>query len=67
MIPSCTSSTTSAGQKVGTDIETEEDDEWYYAEYTYFEGPCTCLHDEEEHGWSACLADDCQCTAGWVE
>jgi hypothetical protein len=54
----------------------DEDEE--YPEYsTYFEGPCTCLHEEEEHGWGACgveahgwgpdWVEDCPCEAGWVE
>lgn len=43
----------------------EEDD--YDEEYTCFEGPCTCLHAEDAHGWGECGVEDCQCEAGWVE
>lgn len=38
-----------------------------YEEYSYFEGPCTCVHDAYAHGWGECGVDDCPCEAGWVE
>jgi len=42
-----------------------EDDDYAYEEYqTTFEGPCTCEHDADEHGWGSCK-DDCDCEAGW--
>lgn len=34
-------------------------------DHVYFAGECTCEHDEDEHGWGWCAADDCQCEAGW--
>ena len=33
----------------------------------YFDGPCTCEHDEEEHTWGCCGVDGCECEAGWTE
>ena len=33
----------------------------------YFEGPCTCEHDEDEHGWGSCDVEGCECEAGWTE
>jgi len=43
----------------------KDDDD--YEEYSYFEGPCTCLHDEDLHGWGCCDVEDCPCEAGWAE
>lgn len=44
----------------------DEDDEPF--EYTqYFEGPCTCEHEEEEHGWDGCRIEGCPCEAHWTE
>lgn len=34
---------------------------------TYLEGPCTCLHPLEDHGWGGCGVDGCPCEAGWTE
>jgi hypothetical protein len=46
--------------------ENEEPDE--PEEYqTYFEGPCTCEHEQDDHGWGECGEDDCPCRAGWCE
>lgn len=33
----------------------------------YFVGPCTCEHEDEQHGWSGCDVDGCECDAGWEE
>lgn len=43
--------------------ENEADFEYH----AYFLGPCTCDHDEGEHGWGSCDAEDCDCDAGWEE
>lgn len=37
-----------------------------------FVGPCTCLHDEEDHDWGGCfvldnLLNECPCEAGWTD
>lgn len=34
---------------------------------TYFEGPCTCDHEEDEHGWGGCNIEGCDCSASWTE
>lgn len=36
-------------------------------DFTHFEGPCTCPHDEEAHGWGSCDIEGCDCEAGWCE
>lgn len=36
-------------------------------EQVSFVGSCTCDHDEEEHGWTACDVDRCNCEAHWEE
>jgi len=46
---------------------TPVDDEEAWNESAHFIGPCTCLHDMEEHGWGSCDADGCYCEAGWEE
>lgn len=38
-----------------------------FEETVYFCGPCTCEHDQEEHGWGSCNVKDCKCEAGWEE
>jgi len=38
-----------------------------YEGQAYFVGPCTCDHEEEEHGWGCCNVEDCECEAGWEE
>lgn len=43
-----------------------DDEEWGEI-FTYFEGPCTCDHEQEEHTWGSCDVDDCSCEAGWTE
>ena len=32
-----------------------------------FYGPCTCEHEQEEHGWDGCSVDGCECEAHWEE
>lgn len=45
-----------------------EDDIYEYdLGVVWFEGPCTCDHDEEQHGWGSCAVEDCQCVAGWYK
>ena len=44
----------------------EEEEEEEYSDWVAFVGPCTCAHDEEEHGWGSC-SDGCDCEAGWEE
>jgi hypothetical protein len=39
----------------------------YPEEMVSFEGPCTCEHSEEDHGWGSCDVDGCPCEAGWAE
>ncbi len=51
-------------------MEHEEnyDDDEPEPEYSAsFEGPCTCDHEPEEHGWGRCVVEGCECEAGWVE
>ena len=36
-------------------------------DHIYFEGPCTCEHEREEHGYGGCDVDDCSCEAAWAE
>ena len=43
------------------------DEEYVEDGEAYFIGPCTCDHDEGEHGWGACDVDGCECEAGWEE
>lgn len=38
-----------------------------YEEITYFIGPCTCVHEQDEHGWGSCGMPYCECEAGWEE
>lgn len=38
-----------------------------YEEQVYFIGPCTCEHEQEEHGWGGCNVEGCDCNAGWEE
>jgi len=42
-----------------------DDEEW--EETAYFIGPCTCEHEDQQHGWGSCGVDDCPCEAGWEE
>ena len=61
-------------------VETEPDNEPEpdVDEFDYpvsFDGPCTCVHDSESHGWGSCGVIDiineveveCPCEAGWTE
>lgn len=34
---------------------------------TYFEGPCTCDHDRDQHDWFGCTVEGCDCKAYWTE
>jgi hypothetical protein len=34
-------------------------------DHAYFEGPCTCTHEPEEHGYIGCEVDGCECNAHW--
>ena len=44
------------------------DDEFEdYDSLPSFEGPCTCDHEREQHGWGHCKVEDCDCEAGWWE
>jgi len=46
--------------------ESDGDDEPF--EYNAsFVGPCTCEHEEEDHGWGSCGVEGCECQAGWEE
>ena len=36
-------------------------------ECTSFVGPCSCDHEDEQHGWGSCSVDGCECEAGWEE
>lgn len=45
---------------------TSDYDDWGES-VTYFEGPCTCEHAREAHGWGLCGQDECECEAGWTE
>jgi hypothetical protein len=46
-----------------------------FADFEYipsFDGPCTCDHEIDEHGWGNCgviLEDEteCTCEGGWTE
>lgn len=49
-----------------------DEDDYTYGESVYFEGPCTCSHEREQHGWGSCGVQDpsgpeCDCEAGWTE
>lgn len=47
---------------------TNDEDDIDGEEYPiYFEGPCTCEHEPDEHGWGGCEQYGCQCEAGWYE
>ena len=38
-------------------VEDSDFDEYYeqdYEEYAYFSGPCSCDHEESQHGWGSC-------------
>jgi hypothetical protein len=43
------------------------DDDDYEYDYVTFEGPCTCEHKPEKHGWEKCDIPDCNCEAHWEE
>ncbi len=45
----------------------EEENDEYWEETQYFNGPCTCEHGEDEHGWGSCDVEGCDCEAGWEE
>lgn len=45
-------------------MEGEDEDE-VWEENANFVGPCTCPHEEEEHGWGSCDVEGCPCEAGW--
>ncbi len=45
----------------------EYEDELEYDGNAYFEGPCTCEHDQDAHGWGSCEVEGCPCEAGWTE
>lgn len=43
------------------------DDDWDCPEdHVTFNG-CTCDHDPEEHGWSQCEVEGCECEGCWEE
>jgi hypothetical protein len=43
-------------------IDEDEDDEMI----TLFV-ECICEHDSEEHGWTCCEVDGCECEGHWEE
>lgn len=45
----------------------ESYDEPITEEWAGFVGPCTCDHDQDQHGWGSCDVEDCLCKAGWEE
>lgn len=45
----------------------EEEDEPIPEDHVSFVGPCTCLHEREQHGWGMCDVEGCDCEAGWEE
>ncbi len=47
------------------EVSWEDEDVW--EEHAYFCGPCTCEHDQDEHGWGSCDVEGCLCEAGWEE
>ena len=49
--------------------EEEEEQEHQPPEYgePSFIGPCTCVHEPEQHGWGSCAIAGCECEAGWEE
>lgn len=47
--------------------QAESDDDSGDGYEAHFAGPCTCDHDEEQHGWGSCDVDGCSCEAGWEE
>jgi hypothetical protein len=49
------------------DDEDEEDYDDIPENHVYFEGPCTCDHEESEHDWGSCGVEGCDCEAGWTE
>lgn len=49
------------------DDNDDYDDDTIPGDYVHFEGPCTCEHEQEEHGWGGCNIDGCNCEAGWEE
>jgi hypothetical protein len=52
-----------------SDVFDDFDDEYYDCpeDHSYFEGPCTCLHEPIEHGWGECNVESCECQAHWTE
>lgn len=56
---------------VGSNVligNTMEDEEWDCPEdHVTFAGPCTCEHEPEQHGWTGCDAEGCECEAHWEE
>lgn len=46
---------------------TSDDQEEWVEVWVAFVGPCTCDHEQVEHGWGSCDVEGCDCTAGWEE
>lgn len=40
-------------------------EEW--GEPSFNIGLCTCEHTPDEHGWTGCNVDGCECEANWEE
>jgi hypothetical protein len=41
-----------------------EDEDWDIEPYLV---NCTCEHDAQEHDWSGCQEEDCNCEGHWEE
>lgn len=48
-------------------MEETEDVDDIPEDHVGFAGPCTCDHEQEEHGWGSCNVEGCPCEAGWEE
>lgn len=46
-------------------VEEEGSEDLYEDEQSYFGGPCTCKHSEDEHDYGSCGIGGCDCQAGW--
>ena len=54
----------------------DDDDDWdnndLPEDHVHFQGPCTCVHAPEDHGWVKCEVNEgeeneCECEASWEE
>jgi hypothetical protein len=49
------------------DTDDDLDDDLLPEDHAHFAGPCTCVHEDDDHGWGGCGVDGCDCEAGWEE